>query len=396
MRDALWLSGRCEVTAGTNPSRPTLSVIEGGGGRRRTIWCDRLPGFGLRTYASGRSSYIAQAHMSGRTRVVTIGRVSVMSERQARSLARLVLLQAYAGQSPADERQRVRAAPAFPDFMKEYWQRIEPRWKPSTANRNQYYRRCHLDGAFAGQFIDAIGAPDVQRWFVGVSDNAGPGAANRTLAILSAMFARAEAWGYRPEGSNPCRGIRRNRPRRFGRALEPAEIARLGAVLDATASEQPLAAAAVRLLLVTGCRVSELLSLEWSDVRGARLQLRDAKAGPRTVWLGDEARSVLAGLPRAKEQQIVFLNAATGKATTIPKRYWSKLQRMATLPPTRLHDLRHSFASHAARGNETMPAIGRMLGHRRPASTARYTHMDDARLIEAAELVGGAILNFMG
>ena len=161
MRDALWLSGRCEVTAGTNPSRPTLSVIEGGGGRRRTIWCDRLPGFGLRTYASGRSSYIAQAHMSGRTRVVTIGRVSVMSGAQARSLARLVLLQAYAGQSPADERQRVRAAPAFPDFMKEYWQRIEPRWKPSTANRNQYYRRCHLDGAFAGQFIDAIGAPDV-------------------------------------------------------------------------------------------------------------------------------------------------------------------------------------------------------------------------------------------
>ncbi len=383
------------MTAPSKSAQPALTVIEGGAGRRCTSWCDRLPGFGLRTYPSGRSSYIVQAHMNGRTRIVTVGRSSVMSERQARTLARLVLLQAYAGQSPAAERQRIRAAPSFADFVKEYWERIEPRWKASTADRNGYYRRCHLDGAFAGLFIDSIGTPEVQRWFVDVSDQSGPGAANRTLAILSAILARAETWGYRPEGSNPCRGIRRNRPRRFGRALEPAEISRLGVALAATAPQQPLAAAVVRLLLLTGCRVSEILSLEWSDVRGARLQIRDAKSGPRTVWLGEEARSILNSLPRTKEQQAVFFNCATGRPLTTPKRYWRKVQRMAELPPTRLHDLRHSFASHAARASETMPAIGRMLGHRRTASTARYTHLDDAGLIEAAELVGGCILEVM-
>ncbi len=384
------------MSAPSAKAEPKLTLIEGGAGRRRTIWCERLPGFGRRFYPSGRSSYIVQAFMEGRTRIITIGRPVFMSERHARSLARLVLLQAYAGQAPVSHRKRIRAAPCFADFLKEYWQRIAPRWKASTANRNEYYRACHLERAFAGHFIDAIDTPEVQRWFVAVSDHAGPGAANRALAMLSAMFTRAEAWGYRAEGSNPCRGIRRHRPRSFGRALEPAELTRLGAALDATAEDQPLAAGVIRMLLLTGCRLSEVLSLRWSDVRGQRIELRDAKTGPRTVWLGEEARAVLDSLPRTKGQEIVFFNPETGQALTRPGRYWNKLKQLAALPPVRLHDLRHTFASHAARGSETMPALGSMLGHRRISSTARYTHLDDAHLLDAAQRVGEVCMLLAG
>lgn len=376
--------------------RPMLELIEGGGGRRRTLWCQSLPGFGLRLYASGRSSYIVQTRMGGRLRVVTIGRAALLSEHQARDLARHILLRAQTGENPADERKRCRAAPAFSAYLDEYWRRIAGRWKASTRVAHDIYRRNHLDRAFRGMTIDAIGHADVQRWFVDLSDSGGPGAANRTLEILSGMFGRAEAWGYRPEGSNPCRGLRKNRPRRFPRVLEPAELSRLGRALDRRAETRPLHAAAIRLLLLTGCRLSEILSLEWSDVRGAKVQLRDAKTGPRTVWLGDEAKATFAAIPRTNGQDAVFHDPMRRRPIRYLTYDWSEVLKDASVPPTRLHDLRHTFASYAARGSETMPMIGRLLGHRRMASTARYAKLDDLTLIDAAERIGMTIATHSG
>lgn len=375
---------------------PLLTLIEGGAGRRRTIWCDRLPGFGIRRYASGRATYIVQSRMGGRLRVITIGSAALFSEHHARDLARHILLRAQAGENPAEVRERVRAAPAFRDYLDEYWRRIAGRWKTSTRIAHDKYRRNHLERAFPGMTIDAIGHADVQRWFTDLSDNGGPGAANRTLEILSGMFNRAEAWGYREEGSNPCRGVRRNRPRRFARALEPAELARLGAALDRSAKSHPLHVVAIRLLLLTGCRLSEILTLEWSDVRGSRVQLRDGKTGPRTVWLGDEAKATLAAVPRARGQAAVFYDPAREKPVGDISHVWREAIRDASIPPTRLHDLRHTFASHAARGSETIPMIGKLLGHSKTVSTARYAQLDDATLVAASEEVGLLIAGLIG
>ena len=372
-------------------SAPVLTLIEGGAGRRQTIWCERLPGFGLRRHSSASASWIVQTRIGARTRTVTLGRASLLSESKARDLARHVLLRAQIGDDPAADRLRTRVAPAFDDFVAEYWAKAKTRWKPTTRVRNDEHRRCHLLGRFSGKFIDGINPADVRRWFVTISDECGPGTANRAAAVLNNMMRSAERWGYRQEGSNPCAKLKRNRPRRCARVLEPDELSRLGTALDELQTAQPQAVTVIRLLLLTGCRVSEILTLEWDDVRGERLRLRDAKAGPRTVWLGEQAIAVFNALPRRRGEPVIFCSPERRAPLASPRRFWLKLLRHAGLPPTRLHDLRHTFASYGARGAETMPMIGRLLGHRHMGSTSRYTRLDDKSLLGASDLIGSAI-----
>jgi integrase len=126
------------------------------------------------------------------------------------------------------------------------------------------------------------------------------------------MLNKAESWGYRLENINPCRAVRLNWKRKCERFLSLAEMERLGRVLaedsGSAGKVQPIAAAAVALLLLTGCRVGEVLGLQWQDVKGNRLTLRDGKTGPRTVWLGDEARAIIDGLPRLRGIPRLFWN----------------------------------------------------------------------------------------
>ena len=130
---------------------------------------------------------------------------------------------------------------------------------------------------------------DVQRWFASL--HATPGAANRSAPILSVILRKAEVYGYRPEGTNPCVGIRRYRRKSRERFLSAAELRRLALTLEQHEARRPLHVAFLRLLLLTGCRKSEIATLEWSSYREGHLFLPDAKAGPRTVWLSSRARS---------------------------------------------------------------------------------------------------------
>lgn len=359
-------------------------------GPARTTKIDpTLPGFGRRTYTSGRVVYIVQHRIAGRMQSVTIGNAEVVPERVARDVARRVLLRAEVGDDPAVERIRVRAAPAFRDFLDEYWRYASKRWKPRTVETNDCYRRLYLDNAFADRFVDQIAASDVATWFARVTDASGPGGANRCMAVLAAMMRKAGDWGYRPTGDNPCDGVRRNRNRRCERFLSDAELAQLGAALIGSEATYPVHVAAIRLILLTGCRKSEILQLRWGDVKGQRLIVRDSKTGPRTVWLSKEARAVIDRLKRRKPEDAVLRFARPSRHVLDP--FWARLRVAAELPDVRLHDLRHSFASFAARRSETLPMIGRLLGHAKIASTARYAHLDDGTLIEAAERIGRLI-----
>lgn len=118
------------------------------------------------------------------------------------------------------------------------------------------------------------------------------------MPVLSVIMREAEAMGLRPEGSNPCRGIRRNRRKGRERSLSDDELRRLSGRLAAHDGRYPEQVAIVRLLLLTGCRKREILTLRWSDYREGHLFLRDSKTGPRTVWLSQPAREVLEGLGR--------------------------------------------------------------------------------------------------
>ena len=211
------------------------------------------------------------------------------------------------------------------------------------------------------------------------------------MPVLSVIMSQAEAMGLRPEGSNPCLGIRRYRRKGRARFLSDEEIRRLSARLSAHANGRPQQVAVIRLLLLTGCRKSEILTLRWSDFREGHLFLRDSKTGPRTVWLSQPARNVLDGLDRTG--QWVF-PAARGKGPRNKgwlEGFWDTVRAEAGLRGVRLHDLRHTHASIALRQGETVLTIARLLGHRNPETTLKYTHLADKTVMDAAETVGAVL-----
>lgn len=365
------------------------------GKARTTTWIAIENGFGIRHYASGRHVYIVQTRMGGRVRTITIGPASVITRHQATMVARRVIAHARVGHDPASTRQRIRSAPRMDDFIAEYFEKCAPSWKPSTRETASGYRRCHIDGAFPDAYIDSLGETEVIKWFVALTDRSGPGAANRCFEILRAAFNKAEEWGYRVENTNPCRAVRQNKRNHRTRFLSEGELVRVGAILaEARNGEDPSTharATAVLLLILTGCRVSEVLGLHWSDLKGKRLLLRDSKTGPRTVWLGDEARELILSIPRAGKQPWIFWNWRFKKPVKSLHEYWASVRAEAKLRDVRLHDLRHTFASHAVMGKENLTMIGKLLGHSLVASTARYAHFDDDHLLDAAETIGAAI-----
>ena len=245
----------------------TVRENKGRGRARTTRWSRKLPGFGVRIYESGRKVYIVQSRMQGRTRTVTLGSANILTEKQAMDVARRVLIRAQVGENPAEERQKKRSVPLFRDFLKFYWKTMSPKWKPSTLKTQTNYRKTYLDKAFAGKFLDEVEQADVQAWFNDVTDCGGPGAGNRCFEILRALFNKAEAWGYRQECSNPCAFIRTNKRRKCERFLSDQEFARLGEALDKQRKVYPLHSTIIYLLILTGCRKSEILNLQWPEVK---------------------------------------------------------------------------------------------------------------------------------
>lgn len=359
---------------------------------RTTTWLAIENGFGIRHYASGRHVYIVQTRMGGRVRTVTIGPLSVLTEHQATIVAKYVIAHARVGHDPAATRVRIRSAPRMDDFLMEYWEKCSPAWKQTTRTNSTEYRHNHIDGAFKDIYVDSLTEADVAKWFSALTDNSGPGAANRCLEILRAAMRKAEDWGYRLENTNPCLAIRFNRRVMRTRHLSEQELRRLGETLAEMRNHPSQSfrtqATAITLLLLTGCRSGEVLSLQWRDVRGARLLLRDSKTGPKTVWLGDEAVDLLRAHPRDPGVPWVFWNPRNGKPFTGIYGVWALIRDRAALRDFRIHDLRHTFASYAAMTRENLPMIGKLLGHKNVKSTARYAHLDDAHMLDAAEEVG--------
>ena len=387
-----------EVIVAQELALASLSLSHAGlgvGGSRHTVWARELPGFGLRAYPSGKRIYLVQARMGGRTRTVTIGDAQLISRAQAVDVARRVLLRAQTGDDPADVRMQTRRIPLYRDFLDEFWRKTAPRWKATTRERNASYRR-HLDGAFPRQFLDRIEPAAVHRWFAHLTDRYGPAAANRSLELLSTLFNKAEDWGVLPPGSSPCGEVKRNRLRKHQCLLSDEQLNRFGRALCDLDDVIPMHVAAIRLIALTGCRKSEICSLDWSEVRGRRLLLQDAKTGPRTVWLGNEASALLARLPHHSTLSCVFWNGERQLTLSSLDASYRRVRERAQLKHVRFHDLRHSFASHAAVMSETLPMISKLLGHSSLKMTARYAHLHDDAALDANEGIGHLITEALG
>ena len=211
------------------------------------------------------------------------------------------------------------------------------------------------------------------------------------------MLALAEAWGLRPAGRNPCRSVRRYKERKRERFLTAEEIGRLGRVLaeaEAEGSVPVHVVAAIRLLMLTGCRLGEVLSLQWDDVdrTTGELRIREGKTGPRSVPLTRTVIDVLGGIPRVADDPLVIAGGRRGRQNRSSLRdHWYRLREQAGLDDVRIHDLRHSYASRALALGENLTMIGRLLGHAKVSTTARYAHLArDSEKMSAAR-VGGSI-----
>ena len=347
----------------------------------------KLRGFGVRVLPSGAKRFFIHTQHRGTRIWKMVGDANAnainVDEARARAASLLAAIRcdADAPASPDATRFEVVAETVF--------QRYARVWKPQTLYVNWSYLHRQILPRFAGTQIADITRADVQRWFA--SRRATPAAADRSMPILSVIMKEAERMGYRPEGSNPCRRIRRYRRKGRERYLSDAEIGRLAARLSVYEGERPLGVAAVRLLLLTGCRKSEVLTLCWSDYREGRLFLRDGKTGPRTVWLSHAACNILDRIERTSAW-VFPARGANGPASAMWLRwYWHRVRADADLSDVRLHDLRYAHATFALRQGESVLAIGRLLGHASPHTTLKCTHLADAMVREAVETVGAVL-----
>ena len=345
----------------------------------------KLKGFGVRVLPSGRKRFFIHCQHRGERIWKIVGATDAMGFAEARTRASAMLAAIRRGGEPLTWAENV----VFENVADEVFDRYARRWKPGTLRVNLCYLRNQILPRFAGREIADIDGQDVRDWFASL--RATPVAADRSMPVLSVIMAEAEAMGLRPEGSNPCRGIRRYRRKGRERFLSDDEIRRLSARLSALAGSRPLLVGAIRLLLLTGCRKGEILTLRWSDYREGHLFLRDGKTGPRTVWLSRPARNILEGLERTSRW--VFPASREDRPLSGAWLHWNwcRIREEVGLRDARLHDLRHTHASLALREGESVLVIGRLLGHRDSETTLKYTHPTDTMVMDAAETVGALL-----
>ena len=339
-----------------------------------------LVGFGIRVLPSGRKRYFLHSQVNGDRIWHAIGDAGDTSLESASLEARALLVSRRSGDEPSPVVPEVLL---FETVAEEVFRRYGRHWKPRTRAVNAEYYKNQILPWFKGRSIADITRQDVQQWFVSL--HVTPVAADRSAPVLSVIFRESEAYGYRPVGSNPCTGIRRYRRRGRERFLTPEEIRCLSLVLDRHRGDHPQESSIIRLLLLTGCRKSEILTLRWSEYREGKLFLRDSKTGPRTVWLSSGARRIFDGLPRTGSWVFPSPRSNWHLSAGPLESYWRSVRVEAGIRDVRCHDLRHSYASVALAHGETILTIGRLLGHNDPATTLKYTHLADSAVHEAAE-----------
>ena len=385
------------------PKRNDLTIskrtVDGLSAAEDTVFWDHdLPGYGVRVYPTGRKVYVVQSRGPGGPKRVTLGRHGDISAEQARGKAAGVIDRIKRGEDPVPPPPApgLTVAGLAERYMEGH---VAVNCNAHTAGIYRGSLGNHILPALGELAIEAVGREHAAALHYGLRDT--PRAANRALMVLTKMFSLAEAWGLAPEGSNPCRFVVKYREQSRERFLTPEEYRRLGRVMDAAQWRGGIwrqAVAALRLLMLTGCRCNEILTLRWDDVdrTAGELRLSDAKTGARMVPLTPTALEVLADIPRVPGNPWVFVGQKAGTRLSSIDQHWQRLRVRAGLDDVRIHDLRHTYASRALALGESLTMIGKLLGHSKVGTTARYAHLArDTEKASAAKVAGSISADIM-
>jgi len=361
------------------------------------IWDSEIPGFGLRVLPSGRKGYVVQYRAGRRSRRISLGPSTVLTCEQARNRAIAIVAAARNGADPAAERDAGRKAITVKELAERFdKEHIAIRVKASTAKE---YRR-NLERFILpaiGQLtvtVTGITRADVAKFHHDLRHI--PYQANRCLEVISKMFSLAEMWGLRPDGTNPRKHIRKYPEEKRERFLSAAELRRIGEVLremEAEGIELPSAILAARLLILSGCRLNEIMTLQWAHVDLAErvLRLPDSKSGAKVVHLGQPAVELLRDAQRIDCNPWVIAGTLPGKRLSDLQPFWQRVRARAGVKDVRIHDLRHTFASTAVASGQGLPMIGKLLGHTQVQTTARYAHLAAEPVKAAADTVASCL-----
>jgi integrase len=383
------------------------------GGHREAV-----RGFGLVAFLNGGKCYVAQYRKDGRSRRTRIGEHGRLTPEQARSQARIILGAVEGGADPVAQRRAARAVRTFEvvanDFLVLH---VATKRKGRTAREYARILAAHVFPAFGSKRIVDVRRTDVARMHGQMAKS--PYQANRALAVVSAVW----NWAARRDEvvlvDNPARAIERYPEKGRERYLTSDEFARLGDALREGETSglpysvdetklgakhapkainrrtllDPFATAAIRLLILTGARLREILGAEWSqlDLERGVLFLRDSKTGKKSLYLSASAQSVLTSIPRVVDNPHIIAGERKGAPRADLNKPWRAVTKAANLDGLRIHDLRHSFASFGAGASLGLPIIGKLLGHSQAATTHRYAHLDADPMRRAAETIAATI-----
>ena len=358
--------------------------------REYTVRDTRQAGLGVRVRPSGYRSFVYCRNGEDGARRITLGSAALMSVERARAECLAIETGARPG------RMERGTAPTFGEFVAGPERAVFDRGKPSTRKGADWIVNARLLPAFGSLPLDRITRAGVTRWFDEYSRTA-PGGANHTLNLLGRILNHAIVCGH--IRTNPVRGIKRNPRPKLTRFLSREEIRRLHRQLDRYAgarTSRARQADIIRLLLLTGCRRGRDPDLALAGCERGHAGSRRRQDRPRRVFLNAPARAILERQPQTGGPYVFPSPSDPERPRSRNLSLWRSVRKEAGIEDVRLHDLRHTFASHAVLHGIPLPVVSRLLGHKRPSMTLRYAHVGDRETEAAAERIGLAIARALG
>ena len=367
--------------------------------KARIMWDEAVKGLGAKVFPSGQRAFVLSYRTGGRKRLATLARCSELSLKAARERAGAELVRIRDGDAdPLERRQKVREAPTVADGLRRFFDEYAPariaigRMTDRTLVDYRLQASRYIEPALGQRKVAGVtrrhvevmveGLPRVQR--------------NRVLALASRLFTLFEIWDWRPQYTNPTRGVERALEEPRDRVLSPSELAALSAALDDAEAQRPAPVAAIRFAAVTGLRIGEVLAIQWEHVafESGRLTMPATKTGRRTHDLPPPALAILVNLPRISRW-------AFSTRGDVPVTYrWARkvflaAVKKADLRDVRLHDLRRGYMTHAAAAGIGTHVLRDLLGHATTEIADKYVRSVGDPVRQAREQVSGAVAAMM-